>query len=44
MQVLRWVEIYDPAQPRGAKLWDVGDYVQNGLVAHFDGITKIKPY
>ncbi len=39
-EVLRWAEIYDPAQPRGAKLWDVGDYVQNGLVAHFDGIRN----
>ena len=35
-----WNEIFDPSQPRGAKLWDVGDYVQDGLVGHFDGIRN----
>ncbi|MCQ2392074.1 MAG: hypothetical protein MJ240_11685, partial [Kiritimatiellae bacterium] len=32
--------IVDPARPLGLVVYDVGDYVQDGLVAHFDGIRN----
>ena len=38
-----WTERYDSTMPRFAKRaqdFDVGDYVQNGLVLHFDGIRN----
>ena len=38
-----WAERYDSSMPRFAKRaqdFDVGDYVQNGLVLHFDGIRN----
>ncbi len=25
----------------GLKTWDVGDYVQNGLIAHYDAIRNV---
>ena len=38
-----WAERYDSSMPRFAKRaqdFDVGDYVQSGLVLHFDGIRN----
>ena len=35
-----WDEIYDPSLPDGVTYLDVGAYVTNGLVAHFDGIRN----
>ena len=35
-----WNEIYDSNLPYGALYLDVGAYVTNGLVAHFDGIRN----
>ena len=38
-----WTERYDSSMPRFAKRaqdFDVGDYVQSGLVLHFDGIRN----
>ena len=35
-----WNEIYDATLPDGAQYLDVGAYVTNGLVAHFDGIRN----
>ena len=38
-----WSERYDSSMPRFAKRaqdFDVGDYVQSGLVLHFDGIRN----
>lgn len=32
--------IVDPSRPLGLNAYDVGDYVQDGLVAHFDGIRN----
>ena len=36
----RWEEIADASLPAGATHLDVGAYVQDGLVAHFDGIRN----
>ena len=33
-------EIVDPSKPIGIRSYDVGDYVQNGLISHFDGIRN----
>ena len=33
-------EIVDPSRPIGIRSYDVGDYVQNGLISHFDGIRN----
>ena len=35
-----WEEVYDSSLPAGAMSLDVGMYVTNGLVAHFDGIRN----
>ena len=35
-----WDEIYDSSLPSGAMYLDVGAYITNGLVAHFDGIRN----
>ena len=35
-----WDERYDDSLPAGATHLDVGSYVTNGLVAHFDGIRN----
>ena len=35
-----WDERYDDSLPAGATYLDVGAYVTNGLVAHFDGIRN----
>ena len=34
-------EIVDPSKPIGIRSYDVGDYVQNGLISHFDGIRDV---
>ena len=39
-EILAWAEIYDDSLPAGATCLDVGAYVTNGLVAHFDGIRN----
>lgn len=36
----RWAPIADPSRPLGLLTYDVGDYVQDGLVAHYDGIRN----
>ena len=33
-------EIVDPSKPIGIRSYDVGDYVQDGLISHFDGIRN----
>ncbi len=35
-----WAAIVDDSRPQGLITYDVGDYVQDGLVAHFDGIRN----
>ena len=39
-EIVAWDEIYDDSLPAGATWLDVGAYVTNGLVAHFDGIRN----
>ena len=40
VEIVAWDEIYDDSLPAGATWLDVGAYVTNGLVAHFDGIRN----